>query len=325
MQGKIFQDLGNDIYCIETELLRPGLASCYLVRSGDAAAFVDTGTYNSIPNLMQTLREIGMTTEQVKYVIPTHVHLDHAGGAGELMRLCPNATLVVHQKGAPHMIDPHKLIAGATAVYGESEFAKHYGTLVSVAAERVITPADGETLDLNGRTLQCFDTPGHANHHHCIFDHTTRSFFTGDTFGISYREFDSDEGAWLFATTTPVAFDPEGWDNSLQKMMAQQPQAMYLTHYGRIDNVKRMESMLRDSLKVMVETALAEEQQADEGRQQRIYQRILDSMVKDAQAKASPLDEAKARELLAFDADLNAQGLEVWLKRRAKAAQQASA
>lgn len=314
-----YQDLGEGIYCIDTALCRDDFAACYLIVEGDAAAFVDSGTYHSAPLIMQALAEVGLQPEHVKYVIPTHVHLDHAGGAGELMRLCPNATMIVHPKGAPHMIDPTKLIAGATAVYGADVFARDYGTLTPVPKERLIAAPDAYEFDLNGRKLGFYDTPGHANHHGSIFDERTGSWFTGDTFGISYREFDTDQGAWLFATTTPVAFDPEGWSNTLIKYASKNPKAMLLTHYSRVTELDRLFPLLRQSLQAMVNIALSEEANP-EGRLARIQEKITQNLVASAQAHGVTFSEEKIRHLLALDIDLNGQGLEVWLQRRAKAA-----
>ncbi len=314
-----YQDLGDGIYCIDTALCRDDFAACYLIVEGDAAAFVDSGTYHSTPLIMQALAELGLKPENVKYVIPTHVHLDHAGGAGELMRLCPKATLIVHPKGAAHMIDPTKLIAGATAVYGSEVFTRDYGTLTPVPKERVIAAADADEFDLNGRKLSFHDTPGHANHHGGIFDERTRSWFTGDTFGISYREFDTDQGAWLFATTTPVAFDPDAWKNTLVKYESKQPKAMLLTHYSRVTELERLFPLLRQSLQAMVDIALSEEPNA-EGRLARIQKKIAQNLVASAQAHGVSFSEDKIRELLALDIDLNGQGLEIWLQRRTKAA-----
>ena len=314
-----YQDLGDGIYCIDTALCRDDFAACYLIVEGDAAAFVDSGTYHSAALIMQVLAELGLQPEHVKYVIPTHVHLDHAGGAGELMRLCPNATMIVHPKGAPHMIDPAKLIAGATAVYGADVFARDYGTLTPVPKERLVAAPDGYEFDLNGRTLGFYDTPGHANHHGSIFDERTGSWFTGDTFGISYREFDTDQGAWLFATTTPVAFDPEGWSNTLVKYASKNPKAMLLTHYSRVTELERLFPLLRQSLQAMVDIALSEEANP-EGRLARIQEKIAQNLIASAQAHGVSFIEEKIRDLLALDIDLNGQGLEVWLQRRAKAA-----
>ena len=312
-----YEDLGNGIYCIDTDLYRPQLAACYLVREGDAAAFIDTGTYHTVPLLMEVLADLGLTAEQVRYVIPTHVHLDHAGGAGELMARCPNATLVVHPKGAPHMIDPSRLQAGATAVYGEEDFAQDYGKLVPVAAERVVQAQDGEVFELNGRSLTFYDTPGHANHHGCIFDAQTRSCFTGDTFGIAYREFVTDKGPWMFAPTTPVAFSPQDWHKSLDKLAALQPSAMLLTHYGRVTDVEGLLPKLRASIDALANLALAAEN-APNGRVDTLKERIFLTWLEEIAAHGVDLPERDSRELLAVDMTLNAQGLDVWLQRRAK-------
>lgn len=323
----LYQDLGNGIYCIETELYRQGLASCYLVVEDKQAAFIDTGTFHTVPHLLNVLNDLGLNTDNVAYVIPTHVHLDHAGGAGELMAHCPNATLVTHPKGAPHMIDPAKLQAGATAVYGEQAFARDYGKLVPIEAARVIAADDNYTIDLNGRTLTLLDTPGHANHHCCIFDTKTKTCFTGDTFGISYREFDTSEQAqdtWIFAPTTPVAFDPDAWHHSLDKLLALAPQAMCLTHYGRVTDIERLANDLRTSIDALRAIALSEEDNID-GRLERIHKQVSEHLIASAQAHGSTLDTNTMRDLLTVDTKLNAQGLEVWLQRRAKAAQRAAA
>jgi glyoxylase-like metal-dependent hydrolase (beta-lactamase superfamily II) len=316
--------LGDGIYCIETGLYRHGLAACYLVREGDRAAFVDTGTTHTVPHLLAILGELGLPPANVDYVIPTHVHLDHAGGAGELMRRCPNATLVTHPKGAPHLIEPSRLTAGASEVYGAEAFARDFGALVPVPAERVIAAEDGHVINLNGRPLVFVDTPGHANHHGCIYDERSRGFFTGDTFGISYREFDTAAGPFLFAPTTPVAFDPEAWLQSVDKLMARQPQAMYLTHYCRVESPERLVDDLRHSIRALADLALAEEGAAEAGREDRLRVAVADLLVADVRAHGCTLDEGTVRGLLAVDTALNAQGLEVWLRRRGRRAAAAS-
>ena len=309
-----YQDLGDGIYCVDTTLYRPLMAACYLVREGDAVAFIDTGTYHTIPLLLELLGELGLSAANVRYVIPTHVHLDHAGGAGELMAQCPNATLIVHPKGAIHMIDPSKLQAGATVVYGEEGFANDYGKLVPVPEARVIRADDGYAIDLNGRLLTFYDTPGHANHHGCIFDQRTASFFTGDTFGISYREFDTAQGPWMFAPTTPVAFSPQEWHTSLAKLASLNPVAMQLTHYGRITDVpKHMQDVLHsiNTLTAMAQALLTE----PDNRVVRLREQILQLWLAELREHGCTLAESTCRELLAVDSELNAQGLNVWLER----------
>ncbi|EXJ13458.1 MBL fold metallo-hydrolase [Imhoffiella purpurea] len=315
-----FEQIDDGIYCIETGLYRHGLAACYLVRSEERLAFIDTGTDNSVPGLLGVIEAIGLTPEHVDYVIPTHVHLDHAGGSGRLMATCPNARLVVHPKGMPHMLDPARLIAGATAVYGEEGFKKDYGTLLPVPEERAIAAEDGQTFELGGRTLTFLDTPGHANHHGCILDSVSKGFFTGDTFGIAYREFETAKGPWIYAPTTPVAFDPDAWLESLDKLMGCAPRAMYLTHYGRVENPAALVDDLRRSIRDMADLALAEEGRADPERQQRLKTAVTDYLIDGARAHGVDHENAHMRELLALDTELNSQGLEVWLKRRERRA-----
>lgn len=318
-----FDAVADGVYCIETGLYRHGLAACYLVREGDRVAFVDTGTSNTVPLLMAVLETLGLGPEQVDYVIPTHVHLDHAGGAGELMARCPNARLVIHPKGAPHMIDPSRLTAGATAVYGEEAFVRDFGKLVPVPEQRVTVADDGMVIDLNGRLLTFIDTPGHANHHGCVFDARSGGFFTGDTYGISYREFDTQDGPLLFAPTTPVAFDPDAWQESLDKILSFNPRAVYLTHYGRVDHPQALERDLRKSIRDLAELALTEETTGREGRLERLKEGVANHLIAQVGGHGCDLSEHQIRQLLAVDIDLNARGLEVWLVRREKKAAEA--
>ena len=320
MSAPLYQTVAEGIYCIETGLYRHGLAACYLIRSGDRLAFVDTGTAHSVPGLLEVVADIGLAPAHVDYVIPTHVHLDHAGGAGALMAACPNARLVAHPKGAPHLIDPSKLAAGARAVYGEAGFARAFGTLTPVPEQRVSIAEDGRRIDLAGRELIFIDTPGHANHHGCLFDIASGGMFTGDTFGISYREFDTPAGPWLFAPTTPVAFDPDAWQRSLDRMLAFEPVAMYLTHYGRVDQPAQLADDLRASIRDLAALALTEEDAADAGRQTRIKQAVCEHLLADARRHGCQMDDEEMAALLAVDLELNAQGLEVWLQRRARRA-----
>jgi glyoxylase-like metal-dependent hydrolase (beta-lactamase superfamily II) len=324
MTAPHYDEIADGVYCVETGLYRHGLAACYLVRSNDRLAFVDTGTSNSVPLLLEVIAQVGLTPAHVDYVIPTHVHLDHAGGAGDLMAHCHNARLVIHPKGAPHMIDPSRLTAGATAVYGEEGFAQAFGKLLPVPEERVTLADDGMVIDLAGRLLTFIDTPGHANHHGCIFDERSGGFFTGDTFGISYREFDTADGPLLFAPTTPVAFDPEAWQESLDRILAFNPEAVYLTHYGRVDHPQALEDDLRRSIRDLAELALQEEAAGPEGRLERLREGVADHLLAQVLDHGCRLDEPRIRELLAVDSDLNAQGLEVWLVRRAKKAAEAA-
>ena len=226
--------LGHGIWAIDTGYQRPKFDAAYLIVEQGRAAFVDSGTSHSVPRLLDALDATGVSRDAVDWVIPTHVHLDHAGGVGALMEALPSARMVVHPRGARHLINPTVLLAGARAVYGEEEVQRAYGTVVPVEAARVLESADGMVIALADRPLKFLDTPGHARHHHCIWDERSRGFFAGDTFGLSYREFDTDAGIWLLPTTTPVQFDPVALRASVERLLAEQPACMYLTHYGRV-------------------------------------------------------------------------------------------
>src|SRR5262249_7769502 len=154
-------------------------------------------------------------------VLLTHVHLDHAGGAGLLLQSLPNARAVIHPRGARHLIDPAKLIAGSIEVYGEQKFRELYGDIVPISQERVWIAEDGLRVTLGGsRELELIHTPGHALHHYCIVDRAAQAIFSGDTFGVSYREFDTARGEFIFPTTTPVHFDPVALHGSVDRLMS---------------------------------------------------------------------------------------------------------
>ncbi|WPL15590.1 hydroxyacylglutathione hydrolase [Thiorhodovibrio winogradskyi] len=322
------ETIADGITCIDTDLYRPRLAASYLIRGGDSLAFIDTGVARALPRLLAAVADLGLTPAHVEAVIPTHVHLDHAGAAGALMQACPNARLIVHPKGAPHLIDPAKLIAGATAVYGAEDFARHFGAPTPIPESRVELAQDEQRIDLGGRILRFIDTPGHANHHGCLFDERTRGWFTGDTFGIAYPELRTEAGPWLFAPTTPVAFDPSAWQASVDRLLEVAPQMLFLTHYGRLDGPAALACQLKASIAALAELALQEEHlaeqdssqqaRAEEGRLARLRAAVADSLVAAAQAHGVRLEAARIRALLAVDTDLNAQGLDVWLKRRRK-------
>src|SRR5690606_24481763 len=164
----------HDITTIDTGFQRPGFDAAYLVVEQGRGAFIDCGTNHSVPHMLEALRAKGLEVEAVDWLILTHVHLDHEGGAGALMKSLPNPRLVVHPRGARHMVDPARLVAGATAVYGEQEFARSYGEVLAVPEARVVVADDGHRVDLAGRMLECIDTPGHARHHLCVWDERSR-------------------------------------------------------------------------------------------------------------------------------------------------------
>jgi glyoxylase-like metal-dependent hydrolase (beta-lactamase superfamily II) len=307
------QPLGHGVYAVDTGFHRPRFDAAYLVVQQGRAAFIDTGTNHSVPRLLASLQALGLTPQAVDWVIPTHVHLDHAGGVGLLIQHLPQARVLVHPRGVRHMIDPSALWAGALAVYGAQEMARSYGELQAVAADRVLASSDGMTVQLADRVLWLIDTPGHAKHHHCIWDATSRGWFTGDTFGLSYREFDTDQGAWIMPTSTPVQFEPEALRTSVQRLLSQQPACMYVTHYGRVDGVPRLGTVLLSLLHEMEVLGRTVQGQAD--RHDALKRGQLEIFSRSLRAHGCGLRTETIADLLSIDLELNAQGMAVWLDR----------
>jgi len=299
----------HGITAVDTEYVRPGHAAAHIIQHEGRAAFVDVGTTHSIPYLLAALKELRQPPEAVDYVLLTHVHLDHAGGAGKLMQALPNARAVMHPRGSPHMIDPAKLITASIAVYGEENYRRLYGELAPIPAERVITTQDGERLNFAGRELEFVHTPGHALHHHAIVDLGFGNIFTGDTFGLSYRECDTDQGAFIVPTTTPTQFDPEQLIASIRRLAGYKPQALYLMHYGRVTDVPRlaasMEQQIREFVRIAREDADAS---AIRSKMRTLWFDLL-------RRHGCKLPETQLDELFGGDLSLNTQGLIAWLSR----------
>ncbi|MCE4553259.1 MBL fold metallo-hydrolase [Roseateles cellulosilyticus] len=309
-------DLGHGLYAIDTGFQRPRFDAAYLMIEDGRAAFIDTGTNHAVPRLLAALDTLGVARNAVDWVIPTHVHLDHAGGVGLLMEALPNARALVHPRGLRHMVDPKALWLSALTVYGDAEMQRSYGKLVPVPAERAEASHDDQVIHLAGRPLRLIDTPGHARHHHAIWDEASRSWFTGDTFGLSYRVFDVDGRAWILPTSTPVQFDPDALKATVARLLAAEPVAMQVTHYGRIggsvDEVRRLAALMLDEVDDMV--ALARQLRDAPDRHERLKAGLLDGYLARLRVHGHPAD-ADAADWLAMDAELNAQGLEVWLDR----------
>lgn len=311
MQNVAQPDAARGIHVVDTGFQRPRFDAAYLVVEDGRAAFIDCGTNHSVPRMLAALAEAGLTVESVDWLILTHVHLDHAGGAGALLAQLPNAKLVVHPRGARHMIDPSKLWAGASAVYGEEEMQRSYGRLKPVLAERVVAAPDGHAVHLAGRILRCLDTPGHAKHHNAILDEASGCIFSGDTFGLSYREFDTASGPFIIPTTSPVQFDPCALHASIRRLVALHPPAIYLTHFGPVTEIQRLGDDLHATIDAMV--ALAHKHAEDANRHAALAESITRLYVERARARGCTQTPHAIRELLAIDIELNAQGLEVWL------------
>ncbi|MBK6636517.1 MAG: MBL fold metallo-hydrolase [Rhodocyclaceae bacterium] len=304
-------DYGNGIHAIDATYVRHQLAAIHLIIDNGRAAFVDCGSNYSLPAAQAALSELGLTPDCVDYVLLTHIHLDHAGGAGAMMQAFPHAKLVVHPRGARHMIEPAKLWAATEEVYGSERAKALYGALIPIAAERVLETTDGMMLTLGARTLSFHDCPGHAKHHVFIHDHAARGLFTGDTFGLSYRECDVDGRAFIFPTTTPSQFDPEAMRDSVARMLACQPEAVYLTHYSRRAPPAALAADLLRRLDGMV--AIARQVGAGDTAIAAIHQHLRTYLLAEARAHGCQQSDVQLLEIWDMDLELDAQGLAIWI------------
>ena len=310
MASVIDYDLG--ISAIDSGYVRPMLDAIHMIVEQDRVAIVDTGTSCSVPAVLAALAAKGIAPEQVEYVLLTHIHLDHAGGAGLLMRELPNATLTVHPRGARHIADPSKLVAGTVAVYGESETKRLYGDIVPVPQARILETPDRASIRLGRRRLVFHDTPGHARHHVAIHDTRSGHVFAGDVFELSYRELDHDGRQFIFPTSSPVQFDPGPYHRSIDLIAEFRPEAVYVTHYGQVRDIPAKAEILH---RVVDAHAALGKRWKDAGPERfaRLEAGVRELLLEEARRYGGPFDADRVLEIYGQDVTLNAQGLEAWL------------
>lgn len=305
-------DYSDGISTIDSEFIRLDQTSIHLVVEGGRAAIIDTAGNNAVPIVLEALAQKGLTPEDVDYIVLTHIHLDHAGGAGLLMTQCPNARLTVHPRGARHIADPRRLMEGTIAVYGEEAAARLYGSIVPVPAERIVQTPHEARVSLNGRELRFLDTPGHARHHVCIVDGRTGHIFAGDTFGLSYRELDRDGRRFVFPTTSPVQFDPAALHRSIDLIESLHPDAIYVTHYSQVRDIPRLAGDLHRLIDAHERIAL-EAKDAGSDQLERLKAGVTRIVLDEGRRQEWALPTDKLLEVFKFDIELNAQGLIAWL------------
>src|SRR5579864_221368 len=303
----------HGITAVDVEYLYAGHAAAHVIVDSGHAAIVDVGTNDSVPYVLAALAELGVPRAAVDYLLLTHVHLDHAGGAGTLMRELPNAQALLHPRGAPHMLDPTRLVAGSMAVYGEERFRRLYGELLPIPAARLRAVEDGERVRLGARTLELVHTPGHAAHHYVVVDAAHRSIFTGDTFGISYRALDTARGNFITPSTVPTQFDPQQHLDSIDRMLGYGPESMYLMHFSRVTDLARLATSLKEQIRSLAAMARAHAAEPDPAAG--IRADMLALWLKLARAHGSTLPDVAIEHALAGDLTLNTQGLMAWLAR----------
>jgi glyoxylase-like metal-dependent hydrolase (beta-lactamase superfamily II) len=306
------RDFGNGIYAIDSGYFRDEFDAVHLIVEQGRVAVVDTSTNYTVPRILDSIKALGLGPDDVEWILLSHVHLDHAGGAGLLAQHCPNAKVTVHPRGKRHMVDPSKLFLAVCDVYGEEMAKREYGTLVPIPEHRIVESAEGARVELSGRIIEFWDSPGHAKHHVYIRDLRTNSFFTGDTFGISYRDFDTEQGAYCFVTSSPSQFTPEDFKQSVARLVAAKPQHVYLTHYAQLSDVARHGEFLLRQTDDYVEIALRHKN-AGGARAANIRHDMQALMLRDLRAHGVTLTEAEILDVLDLDLKLNSEGLVCWL------------
>jgi glyoxylase-like metal-dependent hydrolase (beta-lactamase superfamily II) len=275
----------------------------YLV-TGDAPVLVETGSQTSVPHLLAALDEAGMTPGELAGVAVTHIHLDHAGGVGDVAAAFPEATVYVHERGARHLVDPAKLVSSAALVYGDL-LDSLYGRLTPTPAERVRVLHDGEDLVVSpGRRLTVVDSPGHAKHHLALHDSSSGLLFAGDAVGVRLP----DVGI-LRPATPPPDFDLDQAITSLRRFAERRPAGIALAHYGLVPDPRTILEEAEDTLRRWAEVA---ESAWREGRD------IADALGERFAPDLQGVDEAQREKLETLNGiHSNAAGFRRWLEQRA--------
>jgi glyoxylase-like metal-dependent hydrolase (beta-lactamase superfamily II) len=307
----------DGIFAVDAEYLYPGHAAVHIIQHKGRAAFVDTGTNHSVPYLLAALDELDVPRDAVDYIFLTHVHMDHAGGAGLLARQLRKARILVHPRGASHMIDPSKVVAASQAVYGEETFRRLYGDVLPIPADRVVSVQDSFRCELAGREFELIHTPGHALHHYAIVDGEYACAFAGDTFGISYRALDTAQGPFILPTTSPSQFDPDQLITSIDRLMSFALDSIYLMHYSRVTGTTRLAALLKSQIREFVQIVQGSVSAPDPA--EAVRGAMLELWLKLLKQQGSTLPAAEVAEVLKGDLDLNTQGLLIWYERQRKA------
>ena len=300
------------IYTIDSHYGRAQMAAVYLIKDEDAGIIIETANNKSLIYTQQVLEQSGLTPADIKYIILTHIHLDHAGGASSYMDYFYNAQLIVHPKGTRHMINPEILEYSVSQVYGAKFVEDMYGKLKPIAKERIISAEDGFSLTLNQRKITCRHTPGHANHHLAIIDETAKAVFTGDVFGVAYPELINQDGErFIFPTTTPVNFNPQLMHQSLDLINSYNLITAYPTHFGALENIPKYTKILHQMVDDYVEIVITNKSASN--RVDKINEKLNDYLWQQAQNFGIILDKLAFNAIIEMDSQINAQGLDVWL------------
>jgi glyoxylase-like metal-dependent hydrolase (beta-lactamase superfamily II) len=302
--------LPDTVKTIDCNYLFPRFAAAYLVIEGERAALIDNNTLHAVPRLLLALRENNLKPKQVDFIILTHVHLDHAGGTSALVKECPHAVILAHQRAARHIIDPSRLIKGATAVYGESEFKRLYGRIDPIDEKLVRIVEDGETVDFGERRFTFIYTFGHAKHHMCIYDSGTNGIFTGDALGLAYPLLQTGSDLFVFPSSTPTDFDPDKYAEGIDAILSTGAELTFLTHFGLLTQIKRAAEMMKDYLHIMrntIEEALNREMEGD--MLEKFCRRVISDFLRSEVEKRGLTYSSEIENFLKMDIMINSMGI----------------
>jgi glyoxylase-like metal-dependent hydrolase (beta-lactamase superfamily II) len=290
---------------IEVDTLLGGwdkVTAGYVVE-GEAPLLVETGSQSSVPVLLDALDNLGIGASDLAGVVVTHIHLDHAGGVGDVARAFPDATVYVHEKGARHLVDPARLVESASRVYGPL-LDSLYGRLEATPSERLHVLADGERVEIGGgRSLTAIDSPGHAKHHLGLHDSESGIIFAGDAVGVRLP----DAGV-LRPSTPPPDFDLEAALVSLGRFAARSPTGVALAHYGLLDNAEELLAEAEERLRSWASVAEQAWRDGDD------IAAALDQTFGDELASVDPGHREKLETLNGVHS--NAAGFRRWLEKR---------
>ena len=241
--------MSDSIITIDCHYGGEGYACAYLIVENGRVAFVDTNTVHAMPYLMAALDSASIGCDAVDYVIVTHIHLDHAGGAAPLMKACPNATLLCHPRAKRYLANPARLVAAVKQVYGNEVFERLYGTIEPIDDARIHAVDDDERIQFGGRTWRFLHTLGHATHHICIHDSASNGVFTGDSFGLYYEWMTRDPmRPFVMCLSTPTEFDAAESRKTVERLLALNADSAYVGHFGKLPNMRAAAPILLNSI-----------------------------------------------------------------------------
>ncbi|MGD8191413.1 MBL fold metallo-hydrolase [Brevibacillus ginsengisoli] len=306
-------DLGHRIHLIDLHDMGWEERTGSYVIEDEQLTLIETSASPSLPYLLKGLQTLGLDPHDVRYIIVTHIHLDHAGGAGLFLKEYPNATVVVHPKGARHLANPERLIAGAREVY-KDQFDPFFAPLLPVPEDKLLIKNHEDTLCIGpNRTLTFYDTPGHANHHFSIYDPVSNGMFTGDTVGVKYAQLDELDFPFYLPSTSPNQFHPDRMLESIHLFESKKLDRIYFGHFGMSENVSEVYRQVKEWLPVFVDTAAAllQEGKGASAITASLYQQVQEYLVSHGIPESHP-----AFDVVKLDLEICAMGLVDYLVKK---------